>query len=174
MVGQAVGDDVPATVKSQAWDRKKEEFLRHRLCCFVSEVDTTPTWTSRQNTTHYSKLTHKIHEQIKQLKLVLKMVHYLPALQEFFRVYPTRTLLKDQHKQLSERLAARSGKLAEAERMLPYLALCLDFKVANRANKCLAKLMLYGRLPMRLALIDQMVYFVKELMLESTDEHQLI
>jgi len=31
--------------------------------------------------------------------------------------------------------------------------------------------MLFGNLSVRISLIDQMIYFVKELMLESTEEH---
>ena len=62
------------------------------------------------------------------------------------------------------------SKLSEVEKLLPYLTLSLDFKVANRAIKCMTKLMLYGKLPLRIALIDQMVYFIKNLMLESTDD----
>jgi len=56
------------------------------------------------------------------------------------------------------------------EQLLPYLVLCLDFKIAERAAKSLTKLMLFSKLPMRIALVDQMAYFIKELMLESSDE----
>jgi len=39
--------------------------------------------------------------------------------------------------------------------------------------KCMIKLMLYSKLPMRVALLDQMVYFIKELMIDSTDDFQV-
>lgn len=76
-----------------------------------------------------------MHESLRTLKLILKMVHYLPEVQEFFRIYPTKTLVKDQHKLLSERLQQREegstrNKLSEVEGLLPYLAMSLDFKVA--------------------------------------------
>jgi len=67
-----------------AWDKKKESFIRHRLLCYVSEVDnlqsnSSPTTSfvgvnttskkdipmQRQNTTHYSKITPKMHETLK-------------------------------------------------------------------------------------------------------------
>jgi hypothetical protein len=53
---------------------------------------------------------------------------------------------------------------------LPYLVLSLDFRVAEKAIKCLTKMMMYSKAPMRIALVDQMIYFIKELMIESTDE----
>ena len=37
--------------------------------------------------------------------------------------------------------------------------------------KAVTKMMLFGNLYVRISLIDQMIYFVKELMLESTDDH---
>jgi hypothetical protein len=35
-------------------------------------------------------------------------------------------------------------------------------------------MMMYSKAPMRIALIDQMIYFIKELMIDSTDEGQLL
>jgi len=58
----------------------------------------------RQNTTHYNKINPRMHESLKTLKLILKMVHYLPELQEFFCAYPLRTLVKEQHRTLSDRI----------------------------------------------------------------------
>jgi hypothetical protein len=125
-----------------------------------------------------------MHESLKTLKRILKMVHYLPELHEFFCASPLRSLIKEQRRTLADRLQSKQtetkptdpktdkppSKFSEVEGLLPYLALNLDFKVAEKAMKCLTKLMIYSRLPMRIALIDQMVYFIKELMLESTDD----
>ena len=153
----------------------------------------------RQNTAHYGKINPKMHETLKQIKLILKMVHYMPELHEFFRAYPMKTLVKDQHRILTERVILNkqpekesqwaetspkqdlrsaekytSNKFSEVERLLPYLVLCLDFRVAEKAIKCLTKMMMYSKAPMRIALIDQMIYFIKELMIDSTDEGQLL
>jgi hypothetical protein len=67
-----------------AWDKKKEAFIRHRLLCYVSEVDnmqsnSSPTTSfvgvntaskkdipmQRQNTAHYGKINPKMHETLK-------------------------------------------------------------------------------------------------------------
>ena len=61
--------------------------------------------------------------------------------------------------------------MGEVERLLPYFILCLDFNVSAKAMKAVTKMMLFGNLYVRISLIDQMIYFVKELMLESTDDH---
>lgn len=53
---------------------------------------------------------------------------------------------------------------------MPYLVLSLDFRVTEKAIKCLTKMMLFSKAHMRIALVDQMIYFIKELMIESTDE----
>jgi len=133
----------------------------------------------RQNTAHYGKVNPKMHEALKQLKLILKMAHYMPDLHEFFRAYPMRTLVKDQHRFLTERVNLvkqaekeasaltppkqdqRAGdkqepkqKFSEVERLLPYLALSLDFRVAEKAIKCLTKMMVFSKAPMRVALVD--------------------
>ena len=61
-------------------------------------------------------------------------------------------------------------KLSEVKKLLPHLLLCLDYRVAQKTMKCLQKMMIYGDLSMRISLVDQMIYFIKELMLESPDD----
>ena len=36
--------------------------------------------------------------------------------------------------------------------------------------KCLQKMMIFGDLAMRISLVDQMIYLIKELMLESPED----
>jgi hypothetical protein len=62
------------------------------------------------------------------------------------------------------------AKLSEVKKLLPHLLLCLDFGIASKTMACFEKLMIYGDLSMRISLVDQMVYFIKELMLESPEE----
>ena len=62
-------------------------------------------------------------------------------------------------------------KLFEVQKLLPHFMLSLDYGVAELAIKCLIKMMVLGDLSVRISLIDQMVYFLKELMLESPEEH---
>ena len=54
--------------------------------------------------------------------------------------------------------------------MLPYLLLCLDYGTAKKTMKCLQKMMIFGDLAMRISLVDQMIYLIKELMLESPED----
>ena len=62
-------------------------------------------------------------------------------------------------------------KLSEVSKLLPHLLLCLDYGVAQKTMKCFQKMMIFGDLSMRISLVDQMVYFIKELMLESPEEY---
>ena len=48
---------------------------------------------------------------------------------------------------------------------------CLDFNVASKTMKALQKIMIYGDLSIRISLVDQMIYFIKELMLDSPEQH---
>ena len=48
--------------------------------------------------------------------------------------------------------------------------LCLDIKVAGQMMKSFQKMMIYGDLSFRISLVDQMIYFLKELMLDSPED----
>jgi len=49
----------------------------------------------------------------------------------------------------------------------------LDFGIANATAKCLQKMMICAGLNLRIALIDLMVYFIKEFMLDTPDDHSV-
>jgi hypothetical protein len=53
------------------------------------------------------------------------------------------------------------------------MMLSADFKLVRKTQKCLQRLMVTADLPIRIAIIDQLVYFIKELMLETPAEHYL-
>ena len=38
-IAATTGQGIDATGKVVVWDRKKEEFIRHRLLCYLSEVE---------------------------------------------------------------------------------------------------------------------------------------
>ena len=40
--------------------------------------------------------------------------------------------------------------------------------------KCFKKMVVYGDVSMRICLVDQMIYFLKELMLESPEEFPML
>ena len=62
-------------------------------------------------------------------------------------------------------------KLSEVNKLLPHLLLCLDYKVAQKTMKCFQNMMIYGDLSMRISLVDQMIYFIKELMMDAPENH---
>ena len=61
-------------------------------------------------------------------------------------------------------------KLKECENLLPYFLLSLCPKINQNTSKSLFKIMTYGDIQTRIALIDQILYFVKELMLDTPDD----
>ena len=63
-----------------------------------------------------------------------------------------------------------NSKLFEVQKLLPAFMLCLDMKVAGKAMKSFQKMMIYGDLSFRISLVDQMIYFLKELMLDSPED----
>lgn len=56
------------------WDYKKESFIRHRIACYISEERKEG---QRQNTSQFV-MTGSKKEEIKLLKQVIQMIHYLP------------------------------------------------------------------------------------------------
>ena len=63
------------------------------------------------------------------------------------------------------------ARLSEVKKLLPHFALCLDYGVAQKTMKCLQKMMIFGDLSIRISLVDQMIYFIKELMLDSPEDY---
>lgn len=61
-------------------------------------------------------------------------------------------------------------KLKECENLFPYLLLSADYTLAVKASKSLQKLAAIGSLSTKCALLDQLVYFLKELMLETPED----
>lgn len=80
-IAATTGQGVDAMCKAVVWDRKKEEFIRHRLLCYLSEVENMQTNSSpttsfvgitvptnskqeitiqRQNTTNYGEIAPNI------------------------------------------------------------------------------------------------------------------
>lgn len=68
-------------------------------------------------------------------------------------------------------LKVQNPKLKEAECFLPFNLLALSYAIASKTSKALQKLMVFGSMQTRVALVDQMLYFIKELMLDSPEEY---
>ena len=205
--------DIDKYVSSAHWDQKKEKFVRHRLSCFVSQAapeiaarqqnaagsNKKEPALARQNTTLYYEKTTEDKNNLKLLLQMVKMIWYLPDMHEFFKYFPTQSVMREPDALLSttvdpincvsegteqEEKKQTAGqnegvdntdttktKLSEVSQLLPYLLCCLNFKVAQKTMKSFQKMMIYGDLSIRISLIDQMIYFIKELMLDSPEEH---
>ncbi len=85
------------------WDYKKEKFIRHRIMCYLSEDKKEG---QRQNTSYYqfNQANFKT-EEIKLVKRMFKMLHYLPEVHEYFKFYPTRRLLLEEGSLLTNKVA---------------------------------------------------------------------
>ena len=55
--------------------------------------------------------------------------------------------------------------------MIPYGLLSVDFKLSSKTGKLLQRLMASGSLELKVALLDQLCYFFKELMIEQVEQH---
>ena len=56
---------------------------------------------------------------------------------------------------------------------LPFWLLSLDYKLAKITAKALYKLMIFGDLATKIAVVDQVLYLIKELMIESPEDYLL-
>ena len=56
---------------------------------------------------------------------------------------------------------------------LPFWLLSLDYKLAKTTAKALYKLMIFGDLATKIAVVDQVLYLIKELMIESPEDYLL-
>ena len=59
----------------------------------------------RQNTTFYSTLPDSEREQQRLLRLMIKMLHYLPEMHEFFKFSPTKLIVRGQNALLTNRVS---------------------------------------------------------------------
>ena len=58
--------------------------------------------------------------------------------------------------------------------MLPYYLLNADYGVVTTASREMQRLVVFGDFKTRVALIDQLLYFLKELMLEPPQEYLVV
>ena len=58
--------------------------------------------------------------------------------------------------------------------MLPYYLLSVNYDLSLKSSKELQKLMVFGDFKLKLGIIDQLIYFIKELMLESPEDFLII
>lgn len=65
----------------------------------------------------------------------------------------------------------QGDQLGEAVNLLPYLTLGLDFKIVEKTMKFLCHVMITGTIKTKLAMLDQIIYIVKELALSSPEHH---
>jgi len=63
-----------------------------------------------------------------------------------------------------------SPKLKEIQYLLPYLMLNLDYEISTAAMREVQKLIVHGSFKTRAALVDQILYMIKELMLETPED----
>lgn len=58
----------------------------------------------RQNTTFYNALPPTEREQVRLLRRMVKMLHYLPEMHDFFKFAPTKHLIREQQAVLTNRV----------------------------------------------------------------------
>jgi len=51
--------------------------------------------------------------------------------------------------------------------------LSVDYEVASKTSKLIQKLVVFSNLETKVAVLDQIIYIIKELLVCSTEEHHL-
>lgn len=118
--------DIDAHFSNTMWDKKKEKFIRQRLSCFIAQKATNVSPSSplsklpgassqRQSTTSYTALPDCEKEQLRLMRQILKMLHYLPEMHDFFKFSPTKHIIREQNAVLTNRVKPISYTSEEQE-----------------------------------------------------------
>lgn len=172
-------------------------------------------------------------EEREILKQVIKMVHFLPEVQDLFKFFPMNRLLvnqgdimakaaemsipdfqvesEEQEANLRKYLILNNPNLVppsddrgltggfgqtavkgrrksgtqlkpyhanpvlkECQNTLPYLLLSADYEVVTTVSRELQRLVVFGDFQAKIAVVDQMIYLVKELMLSAPLEFHVV